>query len=105
MCREEEDVLKHLSEMFPKGSDLDLPDIHAVDEHLAASGTHSSGRSVRGSSSPEPVEPTKATRLLRIYMEGNAFEHPLAGHIAEPDVFELDLAPDLGELHRIPPRR
>ena len=34
-------------------------------------------------------------------MEGNAFEHPLAGHIAEPDVFELDLAPDLGELHRI----
>ena len=32
---EKEDILKHLTKMFPQGSDLDLPDIHAVDEDLS----------------------------------------------------------------------
>jgi thiamine-phosphate pyrophosphorylase len=31
-------------------------------------------------------------------VEGDPLQHPLAGHIAEPDVPELDLAPDLVQL-------
>lgn len=41
------------------------------------------------------MDPTNATVLTRIYMEGDALQHPLAGYVAEPDIRRFDLAPHL----------
>ena len=100
-ARKQEHILQHLPKVAADAGDLDLADVHPVDQDLpplelviAADQREDGGLARAGGAH-------KGHRLAGLDVEGDPLQHPLAGHVAEPDVPELDLAPDLRQLDRV----
>ena len=99
--REKEHILQHLPEMAAQRGNLDLADVDAVNQDLApleliVAADQRQNRAFAGAGGPH-----KRHRLTRVYMEGDALQHPLAGYVAEPDIPEFDFAPHLFQLDGI----
>ncbi len=91
----EENILKHLTEVFAERGDLDLLDIDAVDQNLALLNVVVAADQREDGGLTGTGGTNKGDSLFWIYVEGYTFQNPFIRFVGEPNILELDLTFDL----------
>ena len=97
----EEHILQHLANVTAQVSNLNVPDIHAIYQHLTLLHVIVSADQVLDGGLTGTGGTDKGHALAGLHLEGYVAQHPLFVTISEPNILELDLATERGHGHGV----
>ena len=87
----QEHILQHLTDVLPQVGDLDLANVHAVDQNLALLDVVIPADQVLDGGLTGTGGTNEGHTLTGLDLEGHVTQHPFAFTIGEPDVLELNM--------------